>query len=223
VSACRPSSARKTASTPSVANARKSNRQESERLASDRREKDQLEAERQRHLKATGSGSEPQLEAKAKRSAVPPGEHWSVSLAQKWSFAPFALALIVCFFWPGRHFGRFAIFVPIVLLCLHFFFPRNGFLQLLFSLIGFIAFLVITGGVERGALRGPSERFSYIRDVCKAGFSGLVSWKVTSGDCRMRLDQIVWPTREPAANQGARFGLRKYSSPAEVDGCVATL
>ena len=25
--------------------------------------------------------------------------------------------------------------------------------------------------------------------------SGLVSWKVTSGDCRMRLDHIVWPTR----------------------------
>ena len=26
--------------------------------------------------------------------------------------------------------------------------------------------------------------------------------------------------REPAANQGARFGLRKYSSPAEVDEAV---
>jgi len=52
------------------------------------------------------------------------------------------------------------------------------------------------------------------------GISGLVSWKVTSGDCRMRLYHIVWPTRELAANQGARFGLRKYSSPAEVDEAV---
>jgi len=50
--------------------------------------------------------------------------------------------------------------------------------------------------------------------------SGLVSCKVTSGDCRMCLDRIVWPTREPAANQGVRFGLRKHSSPAEVDEAV---